>query len=69
MNAGFQDINQLSHTLHLLIRNPNANLLNLKEMYNTDRLNANNKYLQESLKNYKLTEQIANQLGFPNQLA
>lgn len=56
MNAGFQDINQLSHTFHLLIRNPKANLLNLKEMYNTDRLNANNKYLQESLKNYKLTE-------------
>jgi 2-polyprenyl-6-methoxyphenol hydroxylase-like FAD-dependent oxidoreductase len=30
MNAGFQDMNQLIHTLHLLSRNPKANHSNLK---------------------------------------
>jgi hypothetical protein len=37
-------------------------------MYNVDRLNTNQKYLEKSLRNYQLTDQIANQLGFPSQL-
>lgn len=37
-------------------------------MYNVDRLNANQKYLEQSLRNYKLTDDIANSLGFPSQL-
>jgi hypothetical protein len=37
-------------------------------MYNVDRLNTNQHYLQKSLMNYKLTDDIANQLGFPSQL-
>jgi 2-polyprenyl-6-methoxyphenol hydroxylase-like FAD-dependent oxidoreductase len=30
MNAGFQDINQLAHTLNLLAKNPKANQFNIK---------------------------------------
>lgn len=45
MNCGFQDINQLVHTLHLLSRNPKADREKVIAMYNVDRLNANQKYL------------------------
>lgn len=37
-------------------------------MYNVDRLNANQKYLEKSLRNYQITDDIANKLGFPSQL-
>lgn len=60
MNCGFQDINQLVHTLHLIERNPKAHPSKIKNMYNTDRINANHKYLEKSLRNYQLTDQIAN---------
>lgn len=29
-------------------------------MYNVDRLNTNQKYLEKSLRNYKLTDDVAN---------
>jgi hypothetical protein len=37
-------------------------------MYNVDRLNANQKYFEKSLRNYQITDDIANQLGFPSRL-
>lgn len=45
MNCGFQDINQLIHTIHLLSRNAKANKMKLFNMYNSDRLTTNQKYL------------------------
>lgn len=68
MNCGFQDINQLIHSLHLIERNPKVSIESISSMYNVDRLNANQKYLQKSLRNYQITDDIANQLGFPSQL-
>lgn len=68
MNCGFQDVNQLVHTIHMLERNTKADAGKIKEMYNRDRLTTNAKYLEKSLNNYKLTDQTASELGFPSEL-
>ena len=68
MNCGLQDINQLIHTIDLLERNPSADRNKVCQMYNHNRLAANHKYLQKSMENYEITEQAAQELGFPPQL-
>jgi putative polyketide hydroxylase len=37
MNCGFQDINHLVHSLHMIIRNKNINKERVIEMYNNER--------------------------------
>lgn len=56
MNCGFQDVNQLVHSIHMMERNPRADVDKIAEAYERDRLAVNRKYLEKSLSNYKLTE-------------
>jgi len=58
MNCGFQDMHQLTHTLHTILRNPLANKINLLKRYNQERLFTNQKYLEKSLSNYQETQHI-----------
>lgn len=68
MNCGFQDINHLVHILHTIIRNQKANRTMLAADYDRERRRVNGLYRDKSLKNYRITEKVAAELGFPANL-